>query len=52
MSSYPISAPLEKLGLSHADALPPGAVKSLDGKQVGFGPAVVLLQSLMRGALR
>jgi hypothetical protein len=32
--SYPISAPLAKLGLRADDALPPGATKSSDGTKV------------------
>ncbi len=31
---YPISAPLEKLGLRADDALPSGATRSADGKRV------------------
>lgn len=31
---YPISAPMEKLGLRADDALPNGATKSADGKKV------------------
>ncbi len=49
---YPISAPMEKLGLRADDALPNGATKSADGKKVSAVAYSAVLPTGMKPCVR